>query len=72
MRPMNKTTSTSLLATALLALSSGESLAAERKNPFSLVYDGAITRNEPGRVQIHPVTYELSLFGVKEPGFFGI
>jgi fermentation-respiration switch protein FrsA (DUF1100 family) len=60
MRPMNKPTSTSLLATALLALSSGEALAAERKNPFTLVYEGAITRNEPGRVQIHPVTYELN------------
>jgi fermentation-respiration switch protein FrsA (DUF1100 family) len=28
-------------------------------NPFTLVYDGAITRNEPGKVNIHPVTYKL-------------
>lgn len=27
------------------------------KNPFTLAYDGAITRNEPGKVNIHPVTY---------------
>jgi len=30
-----------------------------RQNPFTLVYDGAITRNEPGKVHIHPVNYKL-------------
>jgi len=30
-----------------------------KTNPFTLVYDGAITRNEPGKVNIHPVTYKL-------------
>ncbi len=30
-----------------------------RNNPFTLVYDGAIARNEPGKVNIHPVTYKL-------------
>lgn len=31
----------------------------EGDNPFTLVYDGAITENEPGKVNIHPVTYKL-------------
>ncbi|MGO8047049.1 alpha/beta hydrolase [Rhizobium johnstonii] len=31
-----------------------------RQNPFTLVYDKAITTNEPGKVNIHPVTYKLN------------
>jgi len=29
-------------------------------NPFGLVYEGAITENVPGKVNIHPVTYKLN------------
>lgn len=52
--------SAALLATAA-SLTPGVSAAADyRQNPFTLVYDGAITHNEPGQVQIHPVSYALN------------
>lgn len=30
-----------------------------RQNPFGLVYEYAITENQPGKVNLHPVTYTL-------------
>jgi fermentation-respiration switch protein FrsA (DUF1100 family) len=39
----------------------GVSMAADYKlNPFTLTYDGAITENVKGKVNIHPVTYKLN------------
>lgn len=38
-----------------------EAMAADyKKNPFTLVYDGAITENIDGQVNIHPVNYKLN------------
>jgi hypothetical protein len=42
-------------------ISSGSAMAADyRLNPFTLTYDGAITENVKGKVNIHPVTYKLN------------
>lgn len=47
-----------LLLTALVS-SAAVQAADYRKNPFTLVYDGAITANVAGKVNIHPVKYDL-------------
>lgn len=52
---------TFLNAMLLMAISGVASVHAAdyKKNPFTLVYEGAITENVKGKVNIHPVKYEL-------------
>lgn len=45
---------------AIISTLSGVTMAADYKqNPFTLAYDGAITENVKGKVNIHPVKYKL-------------
>lgn len=51
----------SMLLAAMISVASGAAMAADYKqNPFTLAYDGAITENVKGKVNIHPVTYKVN------------
>lgn len=52
---------TVLMVAAVISISSRAAMAADYKqNPFTLTYDGAITENVKGKVNIHPVIYKLN------------
>jgi fermentation-respiration switch protein FrsA (DUF1100 family) len=49
------------LLAAVFALAAQDAAAADyRANPYTLAYEGAISENVQGRVNIHPVSYELN------------
>lgn len=49
-----------ILAATLITASLSTSAQDKSKNPFGLVYGDAITENVTGKVNIHPVTYQLN------------
>jgi fermentation-respiration switch protein FrsA (DUF1100 family) len=56
-----KRITSAVLAATIFGFADGKVEAADyRQNPFTLAYDGAITANAPGRVNIRPVTYRLN------------
>lgn len=57
---MSKLKLVSLLLSGIFTISETALAADYKKNPFTLVYDGAITKNVEGKVNIHPVTYKLN------------
>lgn len=57
---MKRTVLKATLMAAIVGGSGGPALAEDyRQNPFTLAYGGAIAKNEPGKVNIHPVKYRL-------------
>lgn len=59
---MRKLTSIIAIATSMLATDVVNAQSDQKRyqqNPFTLVYEGAIAQNEKGKVNIHPVTYQL-------------
>ncbi|WP_298646059.1 alpha/beta hydrolase [uncultured Proteiniphilum sp.] len=58
---MKKITAIIALAMTITAINTANAQYYQKaeQNPFTLVYDGAITENIQGKVNIHPVTYKI-------------
>ncbi|MGL6229984.1 alpha/beta hydrolase [Aeromonas rivipollensis] len=56
---MKKTFLNAMVLTALAGFAATAQAADHRQNPFTLAYEGAITENIQGRVNLHPVKYDL-------------
>ena len=48
------------LTTSIKTTTAQTNQKASKQNPYTLVYEGAITENVKGKVNIHPVTYKLN------------
>jgi len=57
---MNKKLKTNLLIVMYITATISTSAQTSLTNPFGLVYQGAITENVSGGINIHPVTYKLN------------
>jgi fermentation-respiration switch protein FrsA (DUF1100 family) len=57
---MNKAIIIFTVVMSIVATNNSFSQNGKKQNPYTLVYDGAITENVKGKVNIHPVTYKLN------------
>ncbi|MFM5854711.1 alpha/beta hydrolase [Aeromonas rivipollensis] len=56
---MKQTFLNAMVLTALAGFATTAQAADHKQNPFTLAYEGAITENIQGRVNLHPVKYDL-------------
>jgi fermentation-respiration switch protein FrsA (DUF1100 family) len=57
---MNSKTLTTFLMSTILWATGAMADDKAKSNPFGLVYKGAITENQNGKINIHPITYKLN------------